>query len=75
MSRFGYRLDTNFAKMDRIEHAGIEQFKQRVLLTELAGLTVREWSRVLCSEEELQIRSILSDRLGISDENADELVK
>jgi hypothetical protein len=31
LSGFPYRLDTNFAKMDRINHPGIEAFKERVL--------------------------------------------
>jgi len=29
LGRFNYRLDTNFAKMDRIEHTTLEQFKQK----------------------------------------------
>lgn len=31
--RYEYRLDTNFAKMDRIVHPGIEEFKRRVYNT------------------------------------------
>lgn len=31
LGNFPYRLDTNFAKMDRIEHASLEEFKSRVL--------------------------------------------
>ena len=33
LGRFRYRLDTNFAKMDRIVHVEIEGFKERVLNT------------------------------------------
>ena len=44
---FPYRLDTNFAKMDRIAHSEIEDFKQRVLSQELLDRTIREWNRLL----------------------------
>ena len=44
---FPYRLDTNFAKMDRIMHSDIENFKQRVLSQNLHGHTIREWNRLL----------------------------
>ena len=43
-SRFPYRLDTNFAKMDRIEHAGIEEFKERVLSHRFGRRTIQEWN-------------------------------
>jgi hypothetical protein len=35
--RYKYRLDTNFAKMDRIVHPGIEEFKKRVYNPHSAG--------------------------------------
>lgn len=44
-AQFPYRLDTNFAKIDRIRHAGLESFKQRVLAMQVAGLSLLEWSR------------------------------
>ena len=37
ITRFPYRLDTNFAKMDRIMHAEIEAFKDRVNRTVFHG--------------------------------------
>ena len=43
-SAFRYRLDTNFAKIDRIEHAGIEDFKQQVYETEFWGRTIGDWN-------------------------------
>jgi len=43
--RYEYRLDTNFAKMDRIVHPGIEEFKRRVYNTELSGMTVGRWNQ------------------------------
>lgn len=46
MGQFKYRLDTNFAKMDRIEHRGLEDFKTRVLNTRVCNRTVSEWARL-----------------------------
>ena len=50
--QFVYRLDTNYAKIDRIEHADIELFKTRVLNTEFHGKTIKQWSSVLSSNNE-----------------------
>lgn len=47
MNRFNYRLDTNFAKIDRIDHPDIEAFKARVLGFEFEGRTVVRWVRIL----------------------------
>lgn len=46
-----YRLDTNFAKIDRINHAKIERFKRNVLATELRGRKVSDWRNLLKSLE------------------------
>lgn len=48
-SRFKYRLDTNYAKMDRIVHPGIEEFKKKVCCTEVNGMTVDAWSKLFSS--------------------------
>lgn len=45
--RFHYRLDTNFAKMDRIEHDTLEAFKKRVHATEVRGHTIKQWKAIL----------------------------
>lgn len=47
--QFVYRLDTNYAKIDRIEHEEIETFKTRVLNTVFNGKTIRQWSTILAS--------------------------
>ena len=44
---FPYRLDTNFAKIDRIDHDGIEQFKTRVLNSDFKGRELKAWGRLL----------------------------
>ena len=46
MGLLPYRLDTNYAKMDRIVHAELEAFKTRVMNTQVHGMTVREWDRL-----------------------------
>jgi hypothetical protein len=74
-NRYPYRLDTNFAKMDRIVHPGIEEFKRRVLETELHGLTIAHWSRLLASEDEAAIRHALETRFRIREESIGEILE
>ena len=54
---FNYRLDTNFAKMDRIRHEGIQEFKSRVHGTVYKGLSIGEWNTLISKgkEEDIQI--------------------
>jgi hypothetical protein len=47
MNSFAYRLDTNFAKVDRIDHPEIEQFKSTVLDRMEHGHKVSQWARIL----------------------------
>ena len=47
MSRFQYRLDTNFAKIDRIDNRDIEALKSRVLAIQTRGRTMRQWAKLL----------------------------
>lgn len=63
LSRYRYRLDTNFAKMDRIVHKEIETFKTRVLENSVQGLKIREWSRLFY--EEVALKAVFRERLGI----------
>ena len=67
-NRFPYRLDTNFAKMDRIVHAEIEAFKNRVYSTELHGRTIGAWNRLLSKGDEGLIKRELEARFNIRDE-------
>ncbi len=50
LGSFTYRLDTNFAKMDRIEHPSLEQFKVRVLESNFEGFKIKKWARILSLE-------------------------
>lgn len=68
INRFRYRLDTNYAKMDRIVHPGVEEFKLRVSGTEIHGLTILEWSRLLCGPDQA-IRTALAERFDIREED------
>ena len=72
--RYEYRLDTNFAKMDRIVHPGIEEFKRRVYKTEVSGMTVRGWNKLLSSPLEDSIKKSLQDYLQIREESIDEII-
>jgi hypothetical protein len=74
LTRHKYRLDTNFAKMDRIKHPGIEEFKKRVYNTEVSGMTVIQWNKLLASNKEEKIKKILQDYLAIRTENIDKLL-
>lgn len=74
-SRFNYyRLDTNFAKMDRIVHPEIERFKASTLSTHVNGMAVRDWTRLLASENDPRIRAALQSHLHIGDADTTKLV-
>lgn len=71
---FDYRLDTNFAKMDRIRHADIEEFKTRVHATVYQGLTVGEWNKLLSRGSEEAIAAALEKHLRIKGDSESEIV-
>lgn len=68
IARFPYRLDTNFAKMDRIVHPEIEAFKERVYCTQFHGHTIGAWNRLLSKGSEELIKYELAERFNIRDE-------
>ena len=72
--RYKYRLDTNFAKMDRIIHPDIEEFKKRVHNIEVLGMKVGEWNKLLSSRHEDNIKKSLQNYLQIKEESIDELL-
>lgn len=57
--KFVYRLDTNYAKIDRIGHEGIEDFKSRVLSTDFNGKTIKQWSAILASKNDKLLEEAL----------------
>lgn len=64
LGQFPYRLDTNFAKMDRIGHKGLEKFKEKVLNTEVANAKIYEWSKVIASGDEARLNEFLFEALS-----------
>ena len=46
-ARFPYRLDTNFAKMDRIVLPSLETFKTNVLGSIYIGRTIQSWAKAI----------------------------
>lgn len=59
IGRYNYRLDTNFAKIDRIQHSEIEVFKKRVLNTIFKGKTIRDWAKILSRSNEQELEKEL----------------
>lgn len=57
--QFVYRLDTNYAKIDRIEHTEIESFKEKVLTTDFKSKTIKQWSDILSSGDESLLEEAL----------------
>lgn len=64
-SQFKYRLDTNFAKMDRIVHPEIEAFKSKVYQTRFMGLSINDWKRTLSSKDDQRIQNSLAQHTDI----------
>jgi hypothetical protein len=60
LGKYRYRLDTNFAKIDRIQHTELEKFKKKVLNHSIFGHTVIEWGK-LVSDSENDINNLLED--------------
>lgn len=75
LSRYPYRLDTNFAKMDRVVHGEIEAFKSRVMAKRVHGMSIQEWKRLLASGNDAQIQAVLKNKFDIKEGNADELIQ
>lgn len=75
MSRFPYRLDTNFAKMDRIVHPGIEDFKRRVLATKVHGLSINDWNALLYGGSDEALKHALEQRFDIKEEEVEKLLR
>lgn len=63
-AQFTYRLDTNYAKIDRIEHADIERFKQSVEQSVFQEKTIKEWRQLLATTDMDLLRQELKSLLG-----------
>ena len=65
LRKFDYRLDTNFAKMDRIQHVAIGDFKARVHNTVYNGMKIGTWNRLIASGAYEDIEDALERYLAI----------
>lgn len=74
-SRFDYRLDTNFAKMNRIVHPEVLAFKSRVMALQSSGLAIRAWSRMLRNRNDAPLREALRTHLGIIEGDAERILR
>ena len=75
LARYRYRLDTNFAKIDRIAHPEIEQFKREVYQMPIHGMTVYQWMQLCNSADNERIARALATHLTITPLDADSLLK
>ena len=64
-SSFRYRLDTNFAKIDRIDNADIEAFKTRVLNLQIQGRSISNWAKLFSKATDAELETILITEFGI----------
>lgn len=62
-SKYSYRPDTNFAKIDRIDHAGLESFKSAIFNLDLFGARIEDWGKSLLWSDE-GITKILNPKSG-----------
>jgi hypothetical protein len=51
-SALPYRLDTNFAKIDRINNQKVEKFKNKTLAMSIKGKKLSEWRKFLVNQRE-----------------------
>lgn len=75
MNRFPYRLDTNYAKIDRIVHPGIEKFKNKVYGSQIHGLTVLQWNKLLLTGSDDAIKKALAERFDIRDQGVAQILE
>lgn len=66
LNKFPYRLETNFSKLDRIVHPGIEAFKKRVLTEQtMQGRTIEIWNALLHSQDEAELIRTMQQILSL----------
>lgn len=70
MGNFNYRLDTNFAKLDRVGHDGIEAFAKTIYAMDYHGMTIGQWNALLASGNESAIKAALAEKFDITDVDA-----
>lgn len=68
IAKFPYRLDTNFAKMDRIQHDEIEKFKNKISNMTFHEKKISDWNRLISSGDDSTIKEALEKSFAICDE-------
>ena len=63
--QYSYRLDTNYAKIDRIRHTEIEKFKAKVLNTKFQDKTIQEWATLSAGKDSEQFKKSLEELLKL----------
>jgi len=71
---YPYRLDTNFAKIDRIVHPEIELFKEKILQTEVCNMTIKNWNKTFKKKDIKEIKSIMKKNLNINPIDIDDIL-
>lgn len=67
-SKFSYRLDTNYGKMDRVVSEGVENFKSTVLEMIVEGKTIGDWIRLLRRQKSKAARLELASAFNLDDD-------
>jgi len=57
--RFPYRLDTNFAKIDRISLPSLESFKANILNSIHTGLSIQSWIKAIKSQDSSVLQQLI----------------
>ncbi len=57
--RFPYRLDTNFAKIDRISLPSLETFKANILNSIHTGLSIQSWIKAIKSQDSSVLQQLI----------------
>ncbi|MBF0804571.1 hypothetical protein IR141_09540 [Neisseria sp. 19428wB4_WF04] len=63
MQSYQYRLDTNYAKLDRINHFQINKFINDVYNINIYGRKIREWYRLFQADEQAILEGLKNSRL------------
>jgi hypothetical protein len=63
--KYKYRLDTNYAKIDRIVHPEIESFKKKVLDSVLHENTIGNWAKLFSSKNKINLAEHFKKHLSI----------
>lgn len=63
MQKYLYRLDTNYAKLDRINHKGINDFINLIYNFNMYNRKIREWYRLFQSDEQTILQGLIDSRL------------